>query len=90
MKSAKKWFGKVNKSVLTDPEISSGAKALYALLCCYKDSENICNPGITRLAEELNIGYSTCKKWLKELSDKKIISRSQKDQRSTSETIILK
>lgn len=83
-------FGKVSKAVLTDPSISTGAKSLYALLCCYKNTANECNPGINRLSDELNIGYSTCKRWLKELKDKEIISRTQDDQRSTSKTIILK
>ena len=83
-------FGKVNKAILADPSISPGAKSLYALLCCYKNSDNVCNPGLNRLSDELGIGYSTCKKWLKELKDKGIISRSQVDQRSTSTTVILK
>lgn len=83
-------FGKVSKPVLTNPTISPGAKALYSLLCCYKNKQNSCNPGINRLADELNVGYSTIKRWLKELKDAGIIQRSQKEQRSTSETIILK
>ena len=90
MESVKKGFGKISKSVLADPTLSPGAKALYALLCCYKNKENVCNPGINRLAEELNVGYSTIKRWLKELRDNGIISRNQVDQRSTSTTVILK
>lgn len=83
-------FGKVNKQILTDPSISPGAKSLYALLCCYKNKDNECNPGLNRLSDELGIGYSTTKKWLKELKDAGVISRSQEDQRSTSITVILK
>jgi DNA-binding MarR family transcriptional regulator len=84
-------FGKVSKEVLADPSLSPGAKSLYALLCCYKDSiTNTCNPGINRLSDELNAGHSTIKRWLKELKAAGIITRSQLDQRSTSVTVILK
>lgn len=90
MKSVKNGFGKISKKVMTDPSISTGAKSLYALLCCYKNADNECNPSINRLADELGIGYSTCKRWIKELKEKEIITRSQTDQRSTSKTIVLK
>lgn len=82
-------FGKVSKTVLTNPMLSAGAKALYSLLCCYKNQQNICNPGINRLADELNVGHSTVKRWLKELKDAGVIQRSQTDQRATSITVIL-
>jgi DNA-binding MarR family transcriptional regulator len=71
-------FGKVSKNVCADPAITIGAKSLYSLLCCYRNNEsNTCNPGIKRLSDELNAGQSTVKRWMKELKDAGIVSRSQ-------------
>lgn len=83
-------FGKVSKDVMTDPSISHGAKSLYSLLCCYMDKSKICYPGIKKLSEDMSVSSSTVKRWLEELQDKKIITRSSKSEVRTTVTTILK
>lgn len=68
-------FGIVSYDIMSDPELSSRAKGLYALLCCYANKQRQCYPTKSRLADELNVSYKTLKRYLKELYDKKIIQR---------------
>jgi len=72
---AKYRFGIVSYDVMSNPELSSRAKGLYALLCCYADKNRQCYPTKSRLADELNVSYKTLKRYLKELYDHKIIKR---------------
>jgi hypothetical protein len=83
-------FGKVSKDVLSDPNITHGAKSLYALLCCYMDQDRTCYPGIDRLSTEMNVGQSTIKRWLSELKQAKVIDRAVRGFRNSYTTIILK
>ena len=68
-------FGIVSYDIISDPELSSKAKGLYALLCCYADKNRICFPTKSRLADELNVSNKTIKRYLKELYNKKYIKR---------------
>lgn len=76
--SKKYRFGIVSYDVMSDPELSSRAKGLYALLCCYADKNRQCYPSKSRLADELNVSYKTLKRYLKELYSKKLIKREGK------------
>jgi len=76
--SKKYRFGIVSYDVMSDPELSSRAKGLYALLCCYADKDRKCYPSKSRLADELNVSYKTLKRYLKELYSKKLIKREGK------------
>tara|TARA_R110000868_G_scaffold313607_1_gene574572 strand:- start:477 stop:722 length:246 start_codon:yes stop_codon:yes gene_type:complete len=69
-------FGIVSYDVMSDPELSSKAKGLYSLLCCYADKNRICFPTKSRLADELDVSQKTIKRYLKELYNKKYIKRN--------------
>ena len=83
-------FGIVSNTVLRDPEISLGEKALYSYLCTYADSEtNELFVSIKRMAAETGMGYSTIKRYIKSLEDKRIIIRLHRNQGSSKITKIL-
>lgn len=83
-------FGKVTKEVMTNPIISPGGKALYALLCCYANSDRTCTIGINRMAEELNVDPSSIKRWVRELVDGNIIYRHRTENQKTVTTHLKK
>ena len=68
-------YGIVNRSVITDPQISVGAKALYAVLCCYANKHRICWPMISTLADDLGSSQSSVDKWIRELKNHNYIER---------------
>jgi hypothetical protein len=82
-------YGTVDREVMTNPDIPTGPKSLYGLLCCYADTAGYCYPGITRLADELNVRERTISNYLKILVDKGIVKRYQKRHNKTSDTYII-
>jgi DNA-binding MarR family transcriptional regulator len=60
---------------MTDPNLSVSAKALYAVLCCYANKNRLCWPSISTLADDLNSGQSSVKRWIKELKSHNYIMR---------------
>lgn len=72
---SKKRFGIVSYDIITSPEITPQAKALYSTLACYANKERICYPSIARLADELNISVRTVDRLIKELKIKGCIKR---------------
>lgn len=73
---SKNRFGIVSHEIISDPELSTQAKALYALLCCYADKNRQCYPTKNRLADELGVSVKTVKRYLSELYSKKYIKRN--------------
>lgn len=82
-------YGKVDREVMTNPDIPTNPKALYALLCCYADTFGYCFPGIERLSLELNVTERTILNYMKILVDKGIIIRNQNGFKKTTETYII-
>lgn len=83
-------FGIVSNTVLRNPEVSLQEKALYSYLCTYADSEtNELFVSINRMAAETGMGYSTVKRYIKSLEDKRIILRLHRNQGSSKITKIL-
>ena len=68
-------FGIVKHHVMTDPNLSVQAKALYAVLCCYANKNRLCWPSISTLADDLDSSQSSVKRWIKELKTHNFISR---------------
>jgi len=68
-------FGIVNKDILSDPELSLQAKGLYSLLCTYANQQRQCYPSLNTLADTTNKSVSQVSVYIKELKDKKYISR---------------
>lgn len=87
----KQGFGQVSNTVLRDPELSLGEKALYAYLCTYADSETSeLFVSINRIAAECNIGTSTVKRHLHMLEKKGVIIRLKRGHGMSSITRLIK
>jgi DNA-binding MarR family transcriptional regulator len=87
----KKGFGMVSNTVMRDPELSLGEKALYAYLSTYANSSSDeLFVAINKMASECNIGQSTVKRYLATLEKKKIISRVSRGHKVSKITILLK
>jgi DNA-binding MarR family transcriptional regulator len=87
----KKGFGMVSTTVMRNPELSLGEKALYAYLSTYASSSNDeLFVAINKMASECNIGVSTVKRYLATLEKKNIISRVSRGHKVSKITILLK
>jgi DNA-binding MarR family transcriptional regulator len=60
-------FGIVSYEVISDPNLSVQAKALYSMLACYANKERTCWPSISTLSDDLNISQSSTNRLIKEL-----------------------
>jgi DNA-binding MarR family transcriptional regulator len=60
-------FGIVAYEVISDPNLSIQAKALYSMLACYANKERTCWPSISTLSDDLNISQSSTNRLIKEL-----------------------
>ena len=81
----------VSTTVLRDPNISLGEKAVYAYLSTFAD--NITNElfvSVSKIANELNISSSTVKRSLIKLEQKNIIKRESRGYKTSKLTILLK
>ena len=60
-------FGIVAYEVISDPNLSVQAKALYSMLACYANKERTCWPSISTLSDDLNISQSSTNRLITEL-----------------------
>ena len=58
-------FGIVSYEVISDPNLSVQAKALYSMLACYANKERTCWPSISTLSDDLNISQSSTNRLIK-------------------------
>jgi hypothetical protein len=75
MYTQKNRFGIVNREVITDPNLSIGAKTLYSVLSCYANKQRTCFPSINTLADDTSSSQSSIDRWIKELKTFKYIKR---------------
>lgn len=68
-------FGIVSYDVISDPNLSVQAKALYSMLACYANKERTCWPSISTLSDDLNISQSSTNRLIKELKTCNYITR---------------
>ncbi|MEK6266203.1 MAG: helix-turn-helix domain-containing protein [Clostridium sp.] len=68
-------FGIVSRDIITTPDLSLQAKAVYSALACYANKERSCFPSISTLANDLNVSQRTIKRLIKELKNKDYIKR---------------
>ena len=68
-------FGIVSYEVISDPNLSIQAKALYSMLACYANKERTCWPSISTLSDDLNISQSSTNRLIKELKTCNYIKR---------------
>tara|TARA_R110000796_G_scaffold33473_1_gene86779 strand:+ start:172 stop:414 length:243 start_codon:yes stop_codon:yes gene_type:complete len=73
-----KRFGIINYEVISDPEISINAKAVYSVLAVHCNKKRTCFPSIGTMADMLNVSYSTVWRSMNELKNKKCIKRNAK------------
>lgn len=84
-------FGQVSNTVLRDPELSLGEKALYAYLCTYANSvSGELFVSVNKIASECNISVSSVKRHLSTLEKKKVILRVKTGIKPVTTTKILK
>lgn len=75
MDKSNKQFGIVSKDIVTDPELSMQAKAVYAILCTYCNKERTCFPSINTIADLCDVNPRTISRKVKELKQKGYIKR---------------
>ena len=68
-------FWIVSYEVISDPNLSIQAKALYSMLACYANKERTCWPSISTLSDDLNISQSSNNRLIKELKTCNYIKR---------------
>lgn len=73
-----KGYGIVRQRIMRDPEISRGAKTVYAYLCSYCGATNTCYPPQQLMCYELGICRNTLVKYFDELTEKKIVEKVRK------------
>jgi len=71
-------FGIVSYDVITDPELSTNAKAVYAVLAVHCNKNKTCFPSNSTIADLLNVSYSTVKRAIRELKQFNYIKRTGK------------
>ena len=71
-------FTMVPNFILTNPELSVGAKLAYALLLKYAWADRAVYPGQQTLANEMGAGERSVRTYLKELEDAKLLEVTQR------------
>jgi hypothetical protein len=63
--------------LLRRPEVTLGAKLAYARLCQYAGENGECWPSQPTLARELGAGERSCRRWVAELEERKLIAAEE-------------
>ena len=71
-------FTQVPNFILTNKQLSVGAKLTYALLLKYAWSDDACFPGQQTLAEDMGAGERSVRSYLKELELAKLLNVEQR------------
>jgi len=71
-------FTMVPNVVLTNPQLSVGAKLAYAMVLKYAWDNNYCFPGQVRLAEDMGAGERSVRTYLKELETAGLLEIQQR------------
>jgi hypothetical protein len=71
-------FTQVPNFILTNKELSVGAKLAYAMLLKYAWTDDACFPGQQKLAQDLGAGERSVRTYLKELEDAHFLEVTQR------------
>jgi Helix-turn-helix domain len=71
-------FTQVPNFILTNKEISVGAKLAYAMLLKYAWTDDACYPGQQKLAVDMGAGERSVRTYLKELEDAGFLEVTQR------------
>jgi hypothetical protein len=73
--SKKYKFGIISHAIITDPELSLQAKAIYSMLCVYANKKRVCWPSRATLADIGGVSCRTVDRSIQELKNKNYIKR---------------
>jgi hypothetical protein len=79
--SKNKRFGIVSHTVMTNPDLSLQAKAIYGILSTFANKDRLCYPSIGYLADLANVSCRTVDRKIQELKNKGCIKREGKQLR---------
>jgi hypothetical protein len=71
-------FTQVPNFLLTNPQLSVGAKLAYAMLLKYAWSDDACFPGQQKLATDMGAGERSVRTYLKELEEANMLEVTQR------------
>jgi Helix-turn-helix domain len=71
-------FTQVPNFILTNKELSVGAKLAYAMLLKYAWADDACFPGQQKLADDMGSGERSVRTYLKELEDAGFLEVTQR------------
>ena len=71
-------FTQVPNFILTNKDLSVGAKLAYAMLLKYAWSDDACFPGQQKLAQDIGAGERSVRTYLKELEDADFLEVTQR------------
>lgn len=71
-------FTQIPNFLLTNKELSVGAKLTYAMLLKYAWHESACYPGQAKLADDMGAGERSVRTYLKELEDAGLLEVQQR------------
>ena len=71
-------FTQVPNFILTNKELSVGAKLAYAMLLKYAWADDACFPGQQKLADDMGSGERSIRTYLKELEDAGFLEVTQR------------
>src|SRR6266851_4851812 len=71
-------FTQVPNFILTNPDISVGAKLAYAMLLKYAWADDACFPGQAKLATDMGSGQRSVRRYLEELEKIKLLEVVQR------------
>lgn len=80
---ARHGFTQVPNFILRNPDLSCNAKTVYALLLSYAWHNNLCFPGMERMAEEMGTHISTVSRAVAELETLSLIEIARRGQGKT-------
>lgn len=69
IKSGEPWRAPVSVEVIRHPDLSAGAKLLYANICSYMNAEGTAYPGTARLSRDLGASRDSIRRWRRELRE---------------------
>ena len=76
-------FTQLPNFILRNPEVSIGAKTIYALLLSYAWHNDLCFPGQDRLAKDVGLGIASVNRFIKELEACELIEIARRGQGKT-------
>ncbi len=71
-------FTQVPNFILTNKQVSVGAKLTFAMLLKYAWADNACFPGQQKLADDMGAGERSVRTYLKELEDAGFLEVTQR------------